>query len=127
MFVEIPILKQELVEGKVVSTEKNAIFDVDTSVYSEERWEQNFPKLAQKEGLFQYIDRIQKDTGVVENVRVAAMLKAVYCFLESEEIPTYKSFAQMFKLSDPEYTERLIKRLTNVFKQILGGSSTKNL
>lgn len=127
MFVEIPVLKQELVNGKVVSTEENTVFDVDTSVYSEERWEQNFPMLAQKEGLFQYIDHVQKNTEVAENVRVAAMLKAVYCFLEAKEIPTYKSFAQMFKLSDPEYTERLIKRLTEVFKQILGGSSTKNL
>ena len=125
MRVSIPVLEQEYTDNGIVSSEKDVCFDIDTSVYSEERWEQNFPDLAAREGLFQYAERIQNNS-VSDRVRVSCMLKAIYCFLESDACPTYKSFAQLFNLAVPEYTERLITRLKQVFQAILGGSSVKN-
>ena len=125
MKIKLPILDQKIVDGQIVSTERDAIFNIDTSVYSEERWEQNFPALASREGLFQYVERIQKDS-TTERVKVACMLKAIYCFIESEEIPTYKSFAQMINLATPEYTTRMIDALRSAFDIILNGSSVKN-
>ena len=125
MKVQIPILRQKLVDEKVVNEETTAIFDLDTSVYSEERWEQNFPQLAEKEGLFQYIERVQKNS-LTERVKVACMLKAIFCFIESDEICSYKEFAKMFNLAVPEYTSNLIETLTNSFRMILNGSSVKN-
>ena len=125
MRIELPVLDQKIVNGELISNERNAIFNIDTSVYSEERWEQNFPALASREGLFQYVERIQKDS-VTERVKVASMLKAVYCFIESDEIPTYKAFAQMFNLATPEYTTRMINALHSAFELILNGSSVKN-
>lgn len=125
MKVHIPILEQVFTEEGVVNTEKDVVFDVDTSVYSEERWEQNFPDLAKKEGLFQYAERIRNES-VTDKVRVACMLKAIYCFIESDAVPTYKAFAQMFSLSVPEYTEKLIAKLKQVFEAVLGSSSVKN-
>lgn len=125
MRIELPILDQKIVDGQIVSTERNATFNIDTSVYSEERWEQNFPALASREGLFQYVERIQKDS-TTERVKVACMLKAIYCFIESDEIPTYKSFAQMINLATPEYTTRMINTLHSAFDLILNSSSVKN-
>ena len=125
MRIELPVLDQKIVDGQIVSTERNAIFNIDTSVYSEERWEQNFPALASREGLFQYVERIQKDS-TTERVKVACMLKAIYCFIESDEIPTYKSFAQMINLATPEYTTRMINTLHSAFDLILNSSSVKN-
>lgn len=125
MKIELPMLKQEIEGGELVSTEQSIQFDVDTSVYSEERWEQNFPILAEHEGLFSYIDRIQQEA-ISERVKVASMLKAIYCFIESDAIRSYKEFAKMFILSAPEYTERLITKLHSAFKLILGSSSVKN-
>lgn len=126
MIIKLPILEQSLDDnGALVSTEHTEVFNIDTSVYSEERWEQHFPALAAKEGLFKYIERIQKDS-VSDRVHVACMLKAIYCFIESEAIPTYKSFAQLINLAVPEYTERLIKILKSAFDAILNGSSVKN-
>ena len=125
MKIELPILKQKLEEGALVNEEHLALFDIDTSVYSEERWEQNFPALAANEGLFQYIERVQQNA-VTDRVRVSCMLKAIYCFIESAEIPTYKHFAQMIVLSDPEYTTRMIQKLKEAFEAILNGSSVKN-
>ena len=125
MKIQLPILEQSLVDGAITSTERTAVFNIDTSVYSEERWEQNFPALAENEGLFQYIEKVQQKS-VTERVKVACMLKAVYCFIESEEIPTYKDFAQMFNLATPEYTTRMITALHSAFDAILNGSSVKN-
>ena len=125
MKVHIPVLKQEMKDGQLVNTETSAVFDLDTSVYSEERWEQNFPHLASHEGLFQYIERIQKES-VTEHVKIACMLKAIYCFIESDEITSYKEFAKLFNLALPEYTSRLISCLVDAFKLILGGSAVKN-
>lgn len=125
MKIGLPILEQKLEGNSVVSNERIAVFDIDTSVYSEERWEQNFPVLAAKEGLFEYIERIQA-ADTTDRVRVACMLKAIYCFIESSEIPTYKDFAQMIVLSDPDYATRFLEKLKDAFKAILNGSSVKN-
>ena len=68
MTIVLPVLKQEFVDGTVRSEEENLVFQIDTSVYSEERWEQNFPELAAKEGLFQYIEKIQNNS-ITERVK----------------------------------------------------------
>lgn len=125
MKIELPILDQKMENGEIVTSERLAIFDIDTSVYSEERWEQNFPALAANEGLFQYIERVQENA-VTDRVRVSCMLKAIYCFIESAEVPTYKQFAQMISLSTPEYTVRMLESLKAAFNAILNGSSVKN-
>ena len=125
MRVTIPVLEQTIVDDGLYTAEKEAIFEIDTSVYSEERWEKNFPELAAKEGLFQYAERIRKGA-LTDRVLVSCMLKAIYCFVESEAVPTYKSFAQLFNLAVPSYTEKLISKLKTVFELILNGSATKN-
>ena len=125
MRLELPLLHQELRDDEVVSIRSSTVFEIDTSVYAEERWEQNFPKLAEKESLFQYVDRVKSDS-TTDRVRLTAMLKAVYCFIESDAVPTYKDFAKLFSLSDSKYTEELINKLITAFKAITGSSSVKN-
>ena len=125
MRLELPLLHQELRDDEVVSIRSSTVFEIDTSVYAEERWEQNFPKLAEKESLFQYVDRVKGDS-TTDRVRLTAMLKAVYCFIESDAVPTYKDFAKLFSLSDSAYTEELISKLITAFKAITGSSSVKN-
>lgn len=125
MIIKLPLLKQRIVDDTVVSEETSACFEVDTSVYSEERWEQNFPALAQKESLFSYIERIQEQS-VSDRVQVTCMLKAIYCFIESDSIHSYKEFAQLINLATPEYTTKFIDSLRNAFKLIINSSSVKN-
>ena len=127
MKITLPILKQDFVDGEVVTTETERSFVVDTSVYSEERWEMNFPALAQKESLFQYIERIENAESTLKRSRIISLLKAVYCFIEptSGEM-SYKEFAQLFSVSDVGYTERLVDTLTSAFNAILNSSATKN-
>ena len=125
MRINLPILKQDIVDGKIVSDKRYVSFDLDTSVYSEERWEQHFPILAAREGLFQYIEKVQENS-ISDRVKVASMLKAVFCFIESDEIQTYKEFAKMFNLATPEYTTELVNTLYSAFKLVIGSSSVKN-
>lgn len=125
MKITLPFLHQKVEDEKVVSKEEDIVFDLDTSIYSEERWEQHFPQLASRESLFQYIERIQQDA-ISDRVKVACMLKAIFCFIESDRINTYKEFAQMFSLSDIDYTDRLISKLKNAFTLVLGSSTVKN-
>lgn len=126
MIVKLPVLKQSIQEDHLIENETEEIFEIDTSVYSEERWEQNFPSLAQKESLFEYIERVKDTKNVSDRVRVSAMLKAVYCFIESNAASTFKQFAQLFVLSNPEYTQRLINKLISIFTTISNGSTVKN-
>ena len=130
MKIRLPLLRQEIVNNTIVSQEEILEVELDTSVYSEERWEQNFPELAKREGLFQYIERIHEATKngeVDKRVSVISMLKAIYCFLEFEGYMDYKSFCKMFNLAQTEYTTKLIEELKRAFKLILGSSSVKNL
>lgn len=125
MKIQLPVLHEEIVLDELVQTETLETFDLDTSVYSEERWEKHFPQMAEKEGLFAYIERVSK-TKTTDRVRVISMLKAVFCFIESEKVSTYKEFAQMFSLSSTEYTNRLIDTLKKAFETVLRGSAVKN-
>lgn len=109
----------------LVNSESSAEFDIDTSVYSEERWEQHFPQLAEHESLFQYIERVQGNS-ITERVKVLGLLKAIYCFIESDEVPSFKSFAKLFNLAVPDYTSNLIFKLKSAFELILNGSAVKN-
>lgn len=129
MRAKLPIIKQEFDEStESVKTIHGTIeADIDTSVYSEERWERFFPEQAQREGLFQYVERITSGSqSLGERAYVASMLKAIFCFIESDEIPTYKDFAQLFILSDAEYVNNLITQLVKLFRAIIGDSATKN-
>lgn len=125
MRIDLPIIHKAIVNDEVHIEQGSISLDIDTSVYSEERWEQHFPSLAEKEGLFQYIERIQSGA-VTDRVKVACMLKAIYCFVESSDLPDYRSFAMLFDLAVPEYTEKLITCLKGSFEKIIGGSATKN-
>ena len=122
----LPILHQEIVDGRLVQTKSKIDVLLDTSIYSEERWEKFFPEKASRgETLFGYVEKIQ-NSGVSDRVQVASMLKAIFCFIESNELSTFKDFAQMFALNNAEYITELIKSLKEAFFLVLGSSATKN-
>lgn len=125
MIIKLPVQKQRLQDDVLIYDEVSVPFEIDTSVYSEERWEQNFPNQAANEGLFQYIARV-KEQGLTDRVKVTALLKAIYCFVESDSVPTYKDFAKLFNMATPEYTDKLIHSLKSAFELILNSSSVKN-
>lgn len=127
---KLPVIEQEIKDGQIISKESDIEIYIDTSLYAETRWEQNFPKQAEKEGLFEYVERIHKIYGEAEmsaiKVPVAiSMIKAIYCFIETTV--TWDDFQKMFAFNDKDYFEKLVKEIIYIFNLVLGGSAEKNL
>lgn len=121
----LPVLEQSIIDGKLVSKERMIDIYIDPSLYAETRWEQNFPKQAEIEGLFEYVERIHKEKKKAITVPVAiSMLKAVYCFLEIDK--TWAEFQKEFVFNDDRYAKHLSDSIINVFNIVLNGSAEKN-
>ena len=120
----LPVVEKQIdAEGKLVVSKKNINVAIDTSLFAEERWEQNFPHNAKNETLFAYIERM-KAAGMIENkAYILSNLKALYCFMEGDAIPDFKSFCQMFDIADGEYLNELIEKIKFVFDVALTSST----
>lgn len=128
--IRIPINNREIVEGKIVNNPSELIANIDTTVFAEERWQKHFPENAKNETLFAYVERIknQNESTTKDAVMIRSNLKALYCFLESEELPTFKSFVQLFDLSDETTLNKQVQVIHDAFTTVLSSStvSSKN-
>lgn len=124
----LPIVEKAIENDKLVATKKSIDVKIDTSIFAEERWESNFPQNASRETLFAYIERIKTD-GLNDKAHILSNLKALYCFIEGDAIPDFKSFCQMFDIADGEYLNELTSKMRVVFDIALNGSAVtqKNL
>jgi hypothetical protein len=124
----LPIVEKAIENDKLVATKKSIDVKIDTSIFAEERWESNFPQNASRETLFAYVERIKTD-GLNDKAHILSNLKALYCFIEGDAIPDFKSFCQMFDIADGEYLNELTSKMRVVFDIALNGSAVtqKNL
>lgn len=97
----LPIVEKAIENDKLVTAKKTIDVKIDTSIFAEERWESNFPQNARRETLFAYVERIKTD-GLNDKAHILSNLKALYCFIEGDAIPDFKSFCQMFDIADGE-------------------------
>ena len=124
----LPIVEKAIENDKLVTAKKTIDVKIDTSIFAEERWESNFPQNASRETLFAYVERIKTD-GLNDKAHILSNLKALYCFIEGDAIPDFKSFCQMFDIADGEYLNELTSKMRVVFDIALNGSAVtqKNL
>ena len=124
----LPIVEKAIENDKLVTVKKTIDVKIDTSIFAEERWESNFPQNASRETLFAYVERIKMD-GLNDKAHILSNLKALYCFIEGDAIPDFKSFCQMFDIADGEYLNELTNKMRVVFDIALNGSAVtqKNL
>lgn len=124
----LPIVEKAIENDKLVTVKKSIDVKIDTSIFAEERWESNFPQNASRETLFAYVERIKTD-GLNDKAHILSNLKALYCFIEGDAIPDFKSFCQMFDIADGEYLNELTNKMRVVFDIALNGSAVtqKNL
>lgn len=124
----LPIVEKAIENDKLVTVKKTIDVKIDTSIFAEERWESNFPQNASRETLFAYVERIKTD-GINDKAHILSNLKALYCFIEGDAIPDFKSFCQMFDIADGEYLNELTNKMRVVFDIALNGSAVtqKNL
>lgn len=126
---KLPIVEKTIdeIEQRLIVKEREIDVMIDTSLFAEERWEKNFPHNAQRETLFAYVGRV-KNAGKLDKAHILSNLKALYCFMEGEEIADFKSFCQLFDLADGEHLKKLIDKIKFVFELVLSSSavSAKN-
>ena len=124
----LPIVEKAIENDKLVTAKKTIDVKIDTSIFAEERWESNFPQNASRETLFAYVERIKTD-GLNDKAHILSNLKALYCFIEGDAIPDFKSFCQMFDIAAGEYLNELTNKMRVVFDIALNGSAVtqKNL
>ena len=122
---KLPVFTSHIDETtkKLVVVDKEIDVAIDTSLFAEERWESNFPHNAKNETLFAYIERMQAE-GKVDPAHVLSNLKALYCFLEGDDIADFKTFCQMFDVVDPDRLAKLIDKIKYVFEIVLNSATT---
>lgn len=120
----MPIYEQKEVKGKLITIEKTIEVVIDTSVFSEQRWEDNFPKQAEKETLMSYISRIIKTKNKNSIAYVLSGLKALYCLIKSSSFPDFESFASNFNLADEKSLNKAVNRLQYIFNLALNSSTS---
>jgi hypothetical protein len=122
---KLPVIHKTLDEETKQLVVKESTIDVciDTSLYAEQRWETHFPHNARSEMLFAYVERIQNSGKVADRAHILSNIKAIYCFMEGEEIADFKSFLQLFDLADGDYVNRLIEKIKFVFEIALSTST----
>lgn len=115
----LPVLDTELdeAESKLIKKPRDIKVKIDTSLFAEERWEKNFPAQAKTETLFNYVERVQeKGLASTDTATVLSNLKALYCFMEGDEIADFKSFLQLFNLADTNHLQKLVDKIKFVFE-----------
>ncbi len=115
----LPVLETELDEAakKLIKKPRDIKVKIDTSLFAEERWEKNFPAQAKTETLFNYVERVQeKGLASTDTATVLSNLKALYCFMEGDEIADFKSFLQLFNLADTNHLQKLVDKIKFVFE-----------
>lgn len=124
MKIKLPIQTKEIVNGELVKKQSEKVFDLDTSLASQIRFETKFPELAQKEDLDGYSKRICK----VEELSVAVIIskmKMLYCWFDTDLC--FIDFLKLFDLTDTDYTvNKLTKAIKEAFELIFDGSAEKN-
>lgn len=123
--IKIPLNDREIVDGKIKNNPGEIVAHLDMTVFAEERWQKHFPENAKNETLFAYVERMQKQnkTSKKDMVTIISNLKALYCFLKSDELPTFKTFAQLFDLSDQVTLDKQVKVIREAFDIVLQSSA----
>lgn len=125
MKIKLPIQTKEIVNGELVKKQSEKVFDLDTSLASQIRFETKFPDLAKREDLEGYSKRICAVEDLSISVIVSKM-KMLYCWFDTDMC--FIDFLKLFDLTDTDYTvNKLTKAIKEAFEIIFDGSAEKNL
>lgn len=124
MKVKLPIQTKEVINGELVKKQTEKVFDLDTSLASQIRFETKFPEMAQREDLFGYSKRICEVEELTASIIISKM-KMLYCWFDTEL--SFIDFLKLFDLTDTDYTiNKLTKAMQEAFEIIFNSSAEKN-
>lgn len=123
MKITLPVLKEEFKDGKIVSDKTEKEFNIDMSLNAQIRFETKFPKLAERENLFDYSQRIFAITEKSPALFISK-LKLIYCWFDTEM--SFEEFVAMFTCTNIAYINELQDKMAAVFTAIADSSAEKN-
>src|SRR5690625_2274966 len=123
MIIHLPTIDRKYNEetDEVTTTKKHIPFRIDTSVYVLYRYERLFREEVGKE-FNQFTKETLKNSTKVDFENFLNLLRLVYCYLESKDVPTFDDFLKLFDFS---VMEELGEKLTKVVK-IAYSDASKN-
>lgn len=124
MIITVPYIKnKEMVEGEIKVTRGTLELEIDLSFMANLKWEEEFQQVAGYD-LITYTEMVKKWTlnESPGKSHFVGMLKLMYCYVNSDKLPTFKSFAKLF---DYSVANEILEQLKVVFEQ-LEKSASKN-
>lgn len=122
MVIRIPILEKEFKDGKIEKTKGELEVEIDTSAFAHLKWEEHFQKTVGY-SLEQYTALMQKTIAKNKNAAsFTSLLKLLYCYVNSDKLPTFTEFAKLFDL---EIADEILKKLQIVFEQLDNSAVSK--
>lgn len=123
MRTKLPIQTKEIIDGKLIKHKYEKVFEIDTSLASQIRFESKFPKLAEREDLFSYSKRLCEIKEITAPIIISKM-KMLYCWFDTDI--EFIDFLKLFDLTDKKYINELTDALKTAFELIFTSSSEKN-
>jgi hypothetical protein len=123
MIVKLPAIHRQLVDGKLIKEIKEIEVQIDTSFKAHLKWEEQFSKTLGCD-LTTYTERVMHSLSEpnLNKANLLGMLKLLYCYINSDRLPTFKEFIELF---DFEVAEEIIKKISSVLEEV-GKSASKN-
>lgn len=127
MIVKLPIIINKTFNEKTskIEIEKGTIdVEIDTSFKAHLKWEEQFSESMGGIDLQTYTLRVQK---ILENEKTSksellSVLKLLYCYINSNKLPTFKDFLGMF---DWDIADEIVKKISIVLEEV-SKSASKN-
>lgn len=116
MLIKIPTLKKELVNGEIKRTQGELEVEIDTSFLAHLKWEEQFQKTVGY-SLAVYtamMEEILKDEAKTK-AHFISLLKLLYCYVNSDKLPTFKDFCSLF---DYEIADEILNKITTVIEEV---------
>ena len=124
MIITVPYVKsKEIIDGEVKVDLGKMDLEIDTSFMANLKWEEEFQQVAGYD-LITYTEMVKKWTMNEGSGKshFVGMMKLMYCYVNSDKLPTFKSFAKLF---DYSVANEILDKLKVVFEQ-LEKSASKN-
>lgn len=124
MLIKIPTIERFIDENGNAQKKKGEMkVQIDTSFLAHLKWEEQFQSTVGYD-LTTYTAMVKewiKDE-TKQKTHFIGMLKLLYCYVNSDELPTFRDFAKLF---DYEVADDILKIIGKVFEEI-GKSAVKN-
>ena len=124
MIITVPYVKsKEIIDGEVKVDLGKMDLEIDTSFMANLKWEEEFQPVAGYD-LITYTEIVKEWASNKKpgKSHFVGMMKLMYCYVNSDKLPTFKSFAKLF---DYSVANEILEQLKVVFEQ-LEKSASKN-